>query len=36
VIGADGSLIELSSRPKEELADAVWDAVARLLSPGSQ
>ncbi|HEY2670014.1 MAG TPA: bifunctional phosphopantothenoylcysteine decarboxylase/phosphopantothenate--cysteine ligase CoaBC [Rugosimonospora sp.] len=36
VIGADGSLIELSRRPKEELADAVWDAVARLLSPGSQ
>jgi phosphopantothenoylcysteine decarboxylase/phosphopantothenate--cysteine ligase len=36
VIGADGSLIELSSRPKDELADAVWDVVAGRLSPGSQ
>jgi phosphopantothenoylcysteine decarboxylase/phosphopantothenate--cysteine ligase len=36
VIGADGSLVELSSRPKDELADAVWDVVADRLSPGSQ
>jgi phosphopantothenoylcysteine decarboxylase/phosphopantothenate--cysteine ligase len=35
VIGADGSLLELSSRPKDELADAVWDVAIRLLSPDS-
>jgi phosphopantothenoylcysteine decarboxylase/phosphopantothenate--cysteine ligase len=28
VLGADGSRIELSQRPKAELADAVWDLVA--------
>ena len=31
VIGADGSLVELSRRPKEALADAVWDEIVRLL-----
>jgi phosphopantothenoylcysteine decarboxylase/phosphopantothenate--cysteine ligase len=36
VIGADGALVELSSRPKDELADAVWDEIGRLLSPHSQ
>jgi phosphopantothenoylcysteine decarboxylase/phosphopantothenate--cysteine ligase len=36
VIGADGSSLELSNRPKDELADAVWDSVMRLLSPDSQ
>jgi phosphopantothenoylcysteine decarboxylase/phosphopantothenate--cysteine ligase len=31
VLGADGSTVELSERPKEEIADAVWDlVVARL------
>jgi phosphopantothenoylcysteine decarboxylase/phosphopantothenate--cysteine ligase len=35
VVGADGSLVELSSRPKDELADAVWDVVADRLSSGS-
>jgi phosphopantothenoylcysteine decarboxylase/phosphopantothenate--cysteine ligase len=36
VIGADGSRVELSSRPKDELADAVWDVVVDRFSPGSQ
>ncbi|GIH17325.1 phosphopantothenoylcysteine decarboxylase [Rugosimonospora africana] len=36
VIGADGSVTELSSRPKAELADAVWDVVTDRLSPGSK
>ncbi|WP_027343372.1 bifunctional phosphopantothenoylcysteine decarboxylase/phosphopantothenate--cysteine ligase CoaBC [Hamadaea tsunoensis] len=27
VLGADGSSTQLSSRPKEEIADAVWDLV---------
>jgi phosphopantothenoylcysteine decarboxylase/phosphopantothenate--cysteine ligase len=31
VLGADGSLTELGRRPKEELADAVWDLVVLLL-----
>jgi phosphopantothenoylcysteine decarboxylase/phosphopantothenate--cysteine ligase len=31
VLGADGSTVELSQRPKEEIADAVWDLVAGLL-----
>ncbi|HEX6499210.1 MAG TPA: bifunctional phosphopantothenoylcysteine decarboxylase/phosphopantothenate--cysteine ligase CoaBC [Micromonosporaceae bacterium] len=31
VLGADGSTTEISNRPKEDLADAVWDlVVARL------
>jgi phosphopantothenoylcysteine decarboxylase/phosphopantothenate--cysteine ligase len=32
VLGADGSLTELGRRPKEELADAVWDLVVPLLA----
>jgi phosphopantothenoylcysteine decarboxylase/phosphopantothenate--cysteine ligase len=31
VLGADGSSVELSHRPKEDVADAVWDLVAPLL-----
>jgi phosphopantothenoylcysteine decarboxylase/phosphopantothenate--cysteine ligase len=31
VLGADGSRVELSERPKEEIADAVWDLVVGLL-----
>jgi phosphopantothenoylcysteine decarboxylase / phosphopantothenate---cysteine ligase len=31
VLGADGSLTELGRRPKDELADAVWDLVVPLL-----
>jgi phosphopantothenoylcysteine decarboxylase/phosphopantothenate--cysteine ligase len=27
VLGADGSTVELSQRPKEDVADAVWDLV---------
>jgi phosphopantothenoylcysteine decarboxylase/phosphopantothenate--cysteine ligase len=32
VLGADGSTLELSERPKEEVADAVWDLVVDRLS----
>jgi phosphopantothenoylcysteine decarboxylase/phosphopantothenate--cysteine ligase len=36
VLGADGSRTMLDERPKEELADAVWDlVVTRLAEPGS-
>jgi len=35
VMGADGSFAELSRRPKEQLADAVWDLVVGILAPGS-
>jgi phosphopantothenoylcysteine decarboxylase/phosphopantothenate--cysteine ligase len=31
VLGADGSIVELSHRPKEDVADAVWDMVTTLL-----
>ena len=31
VLDADGKATELSARPKEELADAVWDLVRPLL-----
>jgi len=31
VLRADGEDVELSRRPKEELADAVWDLVVELL-----
>ena len=31
VIGADGSVVELTQAPKEDIADAVWDLVAALL-----
>jgi phosphopantothenoylcysteine decarboxylase/phosphopantothenate--cysteine ligase len=33
VLGADGSVTEVSRRAKEELADAVWDLVLPLLPP---
>jgi phosphopantothenoylcysteine decarboxylase/phosphopantothenate--cysteine ligase len=33
VLRADGGDVELSRRPKEELADAVWDLVVELLPP---
>ena len=29
VLGADGSVTELAEAPKEDVADAVWDLVAR-------
>jgi phosphopantothenoylcysteine decarboxylase/phosphopantothenate--cysteine ligase len=39
VLGADGSVTEIGQRPKEELADEVWDLVRALLDdsprPGS-
>jgi phosphopantothenoylcysteine decarboxylase / phosphopantothenate---cysteine ligase len=36
VLGADGSTTVLDERPKDDLADAVWDlVVARLGGPGS-
>jgi phosphopantothenoylcysteine decarboxylase / phosphopantothenate---cysteine ligase len=31
VLGADGSTVELSERPKEDVADAVWDLVVERL-----
>jgi len=31
VLGADGSTVELSERPKDDVADAVWDLVLRRL-----
>lgn len=31
VLGADGSVVELAPRGKDELADAVWDLVSSLL-----
>jgi phosphopantothenoylcysteine decarboxylase/phosphopantothenate--cysteine ligase len=31
VLGADGSTVELANRPKDEVADAVWDLVAARL-----
>ncbi len=35
ILGADGSTVELTERPKEDVADAVWDLVAaRLGQPG--
>ena len=35
VLGADGTLTEIGERPKDELADAVWDLVSLLInSPG--
>ena len=36
VLGADGSVTEVGSRPKEELADAVWDLTVPLLGPMSR
>jgi phosphopantothenoylcysteine decarboxylase/phosphopantothenate--cysteine ligase len=33
ILGADGSTMELTQRPKEEVAEAVWDLVAARLSP---
>jgi phosphopantothenoylcysteine decarboxylase / phosphopantothenate---cysteine ligase len=33
VLGADGSTVKLDARPKDELADAVWDRVNSLLVP---
>jgi phosphopantothenoylcysteine decarboxylase/phosphopantothenate--cysteine ligase len=35
VLGADGTVTEVSRRAKEELADAVWDLVLPLLPPAS-
>lgn len=35
VLGADGSSVKLDARPKDELADAVWDLVNPLLVPAS-
>jgi phosphopantothenoylcysteine decarboxylase/phosphopantothenate--cysteine ligase len=35
VIGADGTTVELGRRPKDDVADAVWDLVRPLLSAGS-
>jgi phosphopantothenoylcysteine decarboxylase/phosphopantothenate--cysteine ligase len=32
VLGADGSVTEIGLRGKEDLADAVWDLVARLFA----
>ena len=29
VLGADGTVVELAEAPKEDIADAVWDLVAR-------
>jgi phosphopantothenoylcysteine decarboxylase/phosphopantothenate--cysteine ligase len=34
LLGADGSVVEVPMGPKEVLADAVWDHVARALPPG--
>jgi phosphopantothenoylcysteine decarboxylase/phosphopantothenate--cysteine ligase len=34
VLGADGSAVELGRRPKDDLADAVWDLVRPLLARG--
>jgi phosphopantothenoylcysteine decarboxylase/phosphopantothenate--cysteine ligase len=31
ILGADGSTVELAQRPKEDVADAVWDLVAARL-----
>ena len=33
VLGADGSVVEIDEAPKEDIADAVWDLVARRLRP---
>jgi phosphopantothenoylcysteine decarboxylase / phosphopantothenate---cysteine ligase len=35
VLGADGSTVKLDARPKDELADAVWNLVNSLLLPAS-
>ncbi|HWG98814.1 MAG TPA: bifunctional phosphopantothenoylcysteine decarboxylase/phosphopantothenate--cysteine ligase CoaBC, partial [Pilimelia sp.] len=36
VLGADGSRTVLDERPKDDLADAVWDLVAARLADGGQ
>jgi phosphopantothenoylcysteine decarboxylase/phosphopantothenate--cysteine ligase len=33
VLGADGSAVELSRQPKEDVADEVWDLIIGLLPP---
>jgi phosphopantothenoylcysteine decarboxylase/phosphopantothenate--cysteine ligase len=33
ILGADGSIEALGERPKDDVADAVWDAVVARLDP---